>query len=62
MLVALMFGLSFYIDYMGFKLFHPIVHGVALSGIALIGIFIMERNRSFENNLRGEIPAEFLPG
>jgi hypothetical protein len=62
LLVVVLFGISYVLDYMGYKLFHPAVHGIALSGIALVIVALSERNRGIENSMRGDIPTDFLPG
>jgi hypothetical protein len=62
LLVVVLFAICYLLDYLGYKLFHPAVHGIALSGIALLLVTISEKNRSFENFMRGDIPPDFLPG
>jgi hypothetical protein len=62
LLVVILFGISYLLDFLGFKLFHPAIHGVALSGIALLIVMISEKNRMIEAYPKGEIPHEFLPG
>lgn len=62
LLVGILFGISYLLDFLGFKLFHPAIHGVALSGIALLLVAVSEKNRMVEDYLLGEIPHEFLPG
>ena len=61
LLVFLLFGISYLIDFMGIKLFHPIIHGLALSGIALLLIAVSEKNKGIENSSGKEIPREYLP-
>jgi uncharacterized membrane-anchored protein len=62
MLVVLFsFGISYWLDFMGAKLFHPAIHGVALSAIALLIITLSEKNSGAENPSSTEIPKEFLP-
>ena len=60
-IILLLFGISYLLDYMGVKLFHPAIHGAALSAIALLIITVSEKNKAFENSSCKEIPREFLP-
>lgn len=60
-IVVLLFGISYVLDFMGVKLFHPAIHGVALSAIALLIITLSEKNKAIENFTSQEIPREFLP-
>ena len=60
-IMLLLFGSSFLLDSLGFSLFHPVFHGLALSIIGLVVMMLAERNRSVEWQTRGEIPVEFLP-
>lgn len=59
--VILLFGISYLLDFMGVRLFHPAIHGAALSAIALLLITISEKNKSVENLSVREIPKDYLP-
>lgn len=61
LIVLLSFGISYLLDFTGTKLFHPAIHGVALSAIALLAIALSEKNKAIENSSSREIPREFLP-
>jgi hypothetical protein len=60
-IVTLLFGISYLLDFMGVRLFHPAIHGAALSAIALLVITLSEKNKGVENPSVREIPREFLP-
>ena len=60
-IVLLLFGISYLLDLMGLKFFHPAIHGVALSAIALLIIILSEKNKVTKNSTSQEIPSEFLP-
>jgi hypothetical protein len=60
-IVVLLFGISYLFDFMGVKLFHPAIHGAALSAIAILVITVSEKNKGIENpSIRG-IPRDYLP-
>ena len=61
LIVVLLFGISYLLDFMGVRLFHPAIHGAALSAIALLVITLSEKNKAVENSSVREIPRDFLP-
>jgi hypothetical protein len=61
LVVLLLFAISYLLDFIGARLFHPAIHGVALSAIALLIITLSEKNRAIENFSSKDIPREFLP-
>lgn len=61
LVVGLLFGISYLLDFMGVRLFHPAIHSTALSAIALLLIIVSEKNKAYENFACKDIPKEFLP-